>query len=128
MPGRPGFRRRTSWGLRGYEVALAEAGTELGGRVAQECRLPGLSAWGRVRDYRQGQIEKMANVNVYRESCLSAEDILEFGFEHVAIATGATWRRRRRGALSLLPIAIDAAMPVFTPDDLMEGGVRRAMS
>ena len=108
-------------GLRGYEVALAEAGTELGGRVARECRLPGLSAWGRVRDYRAGQIGKMSNVNVYRDSKLSADDILEFGFEHVAIATGATWRRDGIARYNLLPIAIDAAMPVFTPDDLMEG-------
>jgi dimethylamine/trimethylamine dehydrogenase len=108
-------------GLRGYEVALAEAGAELGGRVARECRLPGLSAWGRVRDYRQGQIQKMANVNVYRESKLSADDIMGFGFEHVAIATGATWRRDGIARYNLLPIAFDAAMPVFTPDDLMAG-------
>jgi dimethylamine/trimethylamine dehydrogenase len=108
-------------GLRGYEVALAEAGTELGGRVARECRLPGLSAWGRVRDYRAGQIGKMSNVNVYRDSKLSAEDIQEFGFEHVVIATGATWRRDGIARYNLLPIAIDAAMPVFTPDDLMDG-------
>ena len=33
---------------RGYDVALAEAGTVLGGRVARERHLPGLSAWGRV--------------------------------------------------------------------------------
>ena len=108
-------------GLRGYEVALAEAGTELGGRVARECRLPGLSAWGRVRDYRAGQIGKMSNVNVYRDSKLSADDILEFGFEHVAIAAGAAWRRDGIARYNLLPIAIDAAMPVFTPDDLMDG-------
>ena len=108
-------------GLRGYEVALAEAGTELGGRVARECRLPGLSAWGRVRDYRAGQIGKMSNVNVYRDSKLSADDILEFGFEHVAIAAGATWRRDGIARYNLLPIVIDAAMPVFTPDDLMDG-------
>jgi dimethylamine/trimethylamine dehydrogenase len=108
-------------GLRGYEVALAEAGTELGGRVARECRLPGLSAWGRVRDYRAGQIGKMSNVNVYRDSELSADDILEFGFEHVAIATGAAWRRDGIARYNLLLIAIDPAMPVFTPDDLMEG-------
>ncbi|MGB8315849.1 MAG: FAD-dependent oxidoreductase [Aestuariivirga sp.] len=108
-------------GLRGYEVALAEAGTELGGRVARECRLPGLSAWGRVRDYRVGQIGKMSNVNVYRDSKLSADDILEFGFEHVAIATGATWRRDGIARYNLLPITIDPAMPVFTPDDLMAG-------
>jgi dimethylamine/trimethylamine dehydrogenase len=108
-------------GLRGYEVALAEAGTELGGRVALECRLPGLAAWGRVRDYRQGQIARMTNVNVYRQSRLSADDILGFGFEHVAIATGSTWRRDGIARYNLLPIAIDPAMPVFTPDDLMRG-------
>ncbi len=108
-------------GLRGYEVALAEAGTELGGRVARECRLPGLAAWGRVRDYRAGQIGKMGNVNVYRDSRLSADDILGFGFEHVAIATGAAWRRDGIARYNLLPIIIDASMPVFTPDDLMEG-------
>jgi dimethylamine/trimethylamine dehydrogenase len=108
-------------GLRGYEVALAEAGTELGGRVARECRLPGLSAWGRVRDYRAGQIGKMPNVNVYRDSRLSAEDVLGFGFEHVAVATGATWRRDGVARYNLRPIAIDPGMPLLTPDDIMDG-------
>ena len=108
-------------GLRGYEVALAEAGTELGGRVSRECKLPGLAAWGRVRDYRQGQIQKMPNVNVYRDSLLAASDVLEMGFTDVAIATGATWRRDGVARFHTLPIGIAAAMPVFTPDDLMEG-------
>ena len=108
-------------GLRGYEVALAEATGELGGRVSRESKLPGLSAWARVRDYRAGQIARMTNVNVYRDSALSADDILGFGFEHVAIATGASWRRDGVARYNLLPIAINAAMPLFTPDDLMAG-------
>ncbi len=108
-------------GLRGYEVALAEAGADLGGRVTREAKLPGLSAWARVRDYRAGQIAKMSNVNVYRDSHLSADDILGFGFEHVAIATGAAWRRDGIARWNLMPIDIDPAMPVFTPDDLMAG-------
>ena len=108
-------------GLRGYEVALAEATAELGGRVSRESRLPGLNAWARVRDYRQGQIARMANVGVYRDSRLSADDILGFGFSHVAIATGARWRRDGVARHNLLPIAIDPAMPVFTPDDIMAG-------
>jgi dimethylamine/trimethylamine dehydrogenase len=110
-------------GLRGYEVALAEAGSELGGRVVRECKLPGLSAWGRVRDYRQGQIQKMANVNVYRDSLLQASDVLDIGFSHVAIATGATWRRDGVARFHSLPIGIAPTMPVFTPDDLMDGKV-----
>jgi dimethylamine/trimethylamine dehydrogenase len=108
-------------GLRGYEVALAEAGGELGGRVTRESRLPGLSAWARVRDYRQGQILRMANVSVYRDSALTDEDILGFGFEHVAIATGARWRRDGVARFNLLPVPMAPAMPVFTPDDIMSG-------
>ncbi|HEX7108627.1 MAG TPA: FAD-dependent oxidoreductase [Aestuariivirga sp.] len=108
-------------GLRGYEVALAEAGTELGGRVAKECKLPGLSAWGRVRDYRQGQIQKMNNVTVYRDSRLSDDDVFELGFSDVAIATGSTWRRDGVARFHTLPIKIDAGMVVYTPDDVMDG-------
>ena len=33
---------------RGYEVTLTESSDYLGGRVAKERLLPGLSAWGRV--------------------------------------------------------------------------------
>jgi len=38
---------------RGYDVAIAEADTIIGGRVTVERKLPGLSAWGRVVDYRE---------------------------------------------------------------------------
>ncbi len=108
-------------GLRGYEVALAEASTGLGGRVTRESRLPGLNAWARVTDYRTGQINKMTNVNIYRDSRLTVDDILDFGFEHVAIATGAIWRRDGLARYNLMPIPIDPVMPIFTPDDLMAG-------
>ncbi|HEY7749467.1 MAG TPA: FAD-dependent oxidoreductase [Aestuariivirgaceae bacterium] len=107
--------------MRGYEVALAEAGDVLGGRVAKERRLPGLSAWGRVADYRTFQLSQLANVETYLESRLTADDILSFGFEHVAVATGATWRRDSVGRFNLRPIEIAEAAPVFTPDDVLEG-------
>jgi len=49
-----------AWALcrRGYKVAVAEATTETGGRVTKESKLPGLSAWGRVADYRQYQLSQ----------------------------------------------------------------------
>jgi dimethylamine/trimethylamine dehydrogenase len=50
--GPAGLEATRALGQRGYNVMLAEASTELGGRVTQECRLPGLAEWGRVRDYR----------------------------------------------------------------------------
>ena len=98
---------------RGYDVALAEAGTALGGRVTKERLLPGLSAWGRVADYREYQINQKANVDVYFDSALDAAGILEFGFEHVCIATGSTWRRDGVARQHVVPFQIDAKMPIF---------------
>ena len=46
-------------GQRGYEVKLAERRSELGGRVTDEARLPGLSVWGRVQEYRTQSIRQM---------------------------------------------------------------------
>ncbi|CAM5558357.1 NADH:flavin oxidoreductase [Mycolicibacterium aubagnense] len=121
--GPAGLEAARALGARGYQVALAEAGKELGGRVARECRLPGLSAWGRVRDYRQYQLGQMPNVDVYFDSKLSADDILAFGFENVAIATGAAWRRDGVARAHVVPMPMDAGMPIYTPDDLMDGKV-----
>jgi dimethylamine/trimethylamine dehydrogenase len=57
---------------RGYDVTLAEATTELGGRVTLESALPGLSEWARVRDYRVFQLQQMPNVEIYLASPLGA--------------------------------------------------------
>jgi dimethylamine/trimethylamine dehydrogenase len=121
--GPAGLEAARALGLRGYQVAIAEASNELGGRVTREAKLPGLSAWGRVRDYRQYQLSQMSNVNVYLESRLSADDILSFGFQNVAIATGATWRRDGVARAHVVPMPIDTSMPIFTPDDLMAGKI-----
>ena len=117
--GPAGLEASRALGARGYEVHLAEATTDLGGRVTRESRLPGLAAWGRVRDYRMQQIEKMPHVTIYRDSLLTAENVLEFGFERVVLATGATWRRDGFGRSHHKPIPGLAQAQVFTPDDLM---------
>jgi dimethylamine/trimethylamine dehydrogenase len=78
-----------------------------------------------VRDYRAGQIQRMPNVEVFFDSALTAEDVLGFGFEHVAVATGSVWRRDGVGRARTLPLPDASAMPVFTPDDLMAGRVPR---
>ncbi|TMJ37860.1 MAG: NADH:flavin oxidoreductase [Alphaproteobacteria bacterium] len=121
--GPAGLEAARALGLRGYKVALAEASPELGGRVAKECRLPGLAAWGRVRDYRAFQLNKMSNVEIYFDSHLSADDVLSFGFENVALATGSTWRRDGVARAHVVPLPSDGALPVFTPDDLMAGNI-----
>jgi len=119
--GPAGLESARALGLRGYQVTLAEGRDQLGGRVQLERALPNLSAWGRVADYRVGQIQKMANVDVYLQSQLDADQVLEFGFEHVCLATGSRWRRDGVGRAHLHPMPIDQNMPLFTPDDIMAG-------
>jgi dimethylamine/trimethylamine dehydrogenase len=121
--GPAGLECARALGQRGYRVHLAEAQAELGGRVTRESRLPGLAEWARVRDHRLQQISQMANVEVYRASALKAEEIREFGFPHVVIATGARWRRDGVGRWHARPVSGFEGASVLTPDDLMEGRV-----
>jgi dimethylamine/trimethylamine dehydrogenase len=106
---------------RGHDVILAEAAEELGGRVTRESRLPGLGAWSRVRDYRTYLISQMANVEVYQSSPVTAAQILEFDAVHVAIATGARWRRDGYGRTHQFPIPGTDGENILTPDDIMDG-------
>jgi dimethylamine/trimethylamine dehydrogenase len=120
--GPAGMECARALGHRGYDVVLAEAGTERGGRVVGESALPGLSAWIRVKDYREQQLQVMANVEGYFDSDLTADDVMAFGFAHVAVATGSTWRRDGVARTLLEPIPIADKAEVLTPDDLMAGG------
>jgi dimethylamine/trimethylamine dehydrogenase len=119
--GPAGLEAALSAARRGFEVHLAEATSELGGRVTRESRLPGLSEWARVRDWRVGQLERMPNVSIYRDSALTAEHVLEFGARHVAIATGSTWRRDGVGRESGFALPGFDRQTVHTPDDIMAG-------
>lgn len=106
---------------RGYTITVADAASEPGGRVTLESRLPGLSEWTRVRDYRLGQIRQLPGVSLYLGNRLSADDVREFGADHVLIATGARWRRNGLGRWHATPIARLHAPAVLTPDDVMAG-------
>ena len=107
---------------RGYEVTLAEAGSEIGGRVLRESQLPGLGAWARVKDYRLNDLNQRANVNIYANSKLDADQVLELGISNVFIATGARWKADGigRNTLRNAPLISDQAR-VLTPDHLMDG-------
>ena len=119
--GPAGLECARALGQRGYTVHLVEARPEVGGRVALESELPGLAAWGRVRDYRVGQIEKMKNVEVHTGSSLSAQDVLDYGAETVIIATGSHWRGDGVAYTNAHPIPGCDGRRVFTPDDVMSG-------
>ena len=120
--GPAGLEAARALGRRGYEVMLAEATRELGGRVTREARLPGLSEWARVRDYRVQQIDAMENVEVYRESKLTVDNVLEIAAAHVVVATGAHWRTDVFNGAKYVPVdAPDGELELFTPDDIMNG-------
>jgi dimethylamine/trimethylamine dehydrogenase len=118
--GPAGLECALTLGRRGYEVTVAEAADEIGGRLRFETRLPGLAGWGRVLDWRRGQLERLSNVNVYRGNRLSADDILELGNTHVVIATGARWARLLYSPLEI-PVGRLEQPNVYTPDDIAEG-------
>lgn len=119
--GPAGLEAAQALGKRSLDVVLVEASREIGGRATREAILPGLASWRRVVDYRMGQIDKLSNVEVFRESSMSADEILSYGFDHVAIATGATWRADGVGRANSQPIAADPAAEVLTADDVMAG-------
>jgi dimethylamine/trimethylamine dehydrogenase len=119
--GPAGLEAARALGQRGLQVTIAERAGEAGGRVARECRLPGLAAWSRVRDWRLLQIGKMPNVSLYLESGMTAESIAELAADHVVVATGAAWRRDGTGRHHVTPVALADGADVLTPDDIMDG-------
>ncbi len=119
--GPAGLEAAQTLGKRGYQVTLAEAGVELGGRVVQEARLPGLAAWIRVVDYRKLQLNQLANVESFLESRLGADDVLSFAIPRVVIATGSTWRSDGVGHYHTQAVPIEAGAEVLSPGDIMNG-------
>ena len=123
--GPAGLEAAMSLGRRGYEVTLAEASSEAGGRATRESRLPGLATWRRVTDYRIGQIERMAGVSLHLESPLEASQVIEYagelGISTVAVAAGSSWRRDGIGRRHWEPLPTDESIALLTPDDLLDG-------
>ena len=104
-------------GQSGHQVFLAEARRALGGRINEECSLPGLSEWARVRDWRLTQIAKLDNVQVFLESHMTAADVLELGIDHVLIATGAKWAKDAIGRHSNKGFSKTDQNMIMTPEE-----------
>ncbi len=117
--GPAGLEAARALGQRGYKVTLAEATKELGGRVAAECRLPGLSEWRRVIEYRIQQIKRMRNIDVYLDSRLTLRDILGFGFNRIIVATGSRWRRDGVARWHTSAVKGFESKQIFTPEDIL---------
>jgi dimethylamine/trimethylamine dehydrogenase len=119
--GPAGLEAARALGQRGYPVTLAEATTQLGGRVAREAALPTLAEWGRVREWRIAQLNKLPNVEIFLDSRLDAQQILDFGADRVVLATGATWRKSGVGRTHIAPIPGHEGDHVLSAEDILDG-------
>jgi dimethylamine/trimethylamine dehydrogenase len=119
--GPAGLEAALSLGRRGHEVKLADAAREAGGRLLWETKLPGLSEWLRVRDWRMHQIGKLPNVEFYPQSRMAAGDVLDMGIPNVVVATGSRWRKDGRGRSFRSAVASFAASRTLAPEDVVAG-------
>ena len=118
--GPAGLECALTLGRRGYQVSLAEADEHFGGRLRFETTLPGLATWGRVLDWRLGQLQRLDNVTLYAGNRLTVDDILLLEHQRIVIATGARWTRMLYSTLELPVKSLDGPN-VFTPDDVAAG-------
>ena len=118
--GPAGLEATLSLARRGYSVAIADSNKELGGRINMESKLPGMTSYKRVVDYRVNQINQLNNVDVFLDNTLSPDDVLELGFDHVVTATGSTWQPSIMDDKSA-PVLIDKTDTIITPEDVLNG-------
>jgi len=123
--GPAGLEAACALGKRGYAVILAEAETELGGRINRESSLPGMSEIARVRDWRIGQLAKMPNVDIYPDNRLDADSILELNMQHVFVATGANWRTDGVGRYRATAFEGHQAGGILSVESVQDGDIPR---
>lgn len=119
--GPAGLECARALGQRGYEVTLTDTNPELGGRVLRESKLPGLSEWRRVAEWRLSAGQQRDNVQFFPNSLMTKKDVLETGIRNVIIATGSHYRQDGVGRSIHNPIPGHDATNVFTPDLIMDG-------
>jgi dimethylamine/trimethylamine dehydrogenase len=125
--GPAGMEAAVTLGKRGFEaVHLVEAEPEIGGRLRWVRRLPTLGDWGRIIDWRQIQLDKLANVTVVPRRRLDAAEVRDYGAQIVIVATGSQWSGDGLQASTHEKIdGADAALAhVLTPEQVAEDGKR----
>ncbi len=121
-------------------VHLVEADREIGGSVNWISLLGhsdggknlargdarGLGEWKRIVNYRQIQLDKLANVEIHPNSRLSAQDVLDYGAEIVIIATGCHFATDGLNPATHAPIeGADTSLDwQLTPDEVVSESKR----
>ncbi len=123
--GPAGLECAMTLGKRGYEtVQLIDAAPEVGGHLNWVTKISGFNAWGRVTDYRLGQINMHTQVGMELNTRLTYENLLDYGAEHIIFATGSHWDTSGMSAVLHDHIGgADATLPEFvTPEQYMVEG------
>jgi dimethylamine/trimethylamine dehydrogenase len=97
-------------------VHLVDEQEAIGGSLRAISAYPNLGEWARVIQYRQIQLEKLANVEVIPKTRLDAEGMLTYGAEIVVVATGSSWRADGTTALNAMPGAEHDS--VYSPEQV----------
>jgi 2,4-dienoyl-CoA reductase-like NADH-dependent reductase (Old Yellow Enzyme family)/thioredoxin reductase len=111
--------------LRGHAVTLFEARDKLGGALELWSRLPGREFYRHAPDWWESELDRLG-VDVRKGKAASTEDVLRLSPDAVIVATGAAFSREGRSGL------VDRAIPgadkpfVYSPEDILERGVRPA--
>ena len=74
-----------------------------------------------MRDWRTGQLDKLLNVEIFRESPMTADDVLATGAAHVLIATGSRWRTDGVGNNRMEPLTIGDGARIVGVDAILAG-------
>lgn len=109
-------------GKRGYEaVHVVDDHKRMGGHLGWVSSMPGFAAWRRVVDWRETQIDQLDNVQFVPSTRLTADDILDYGAEHVVLATGSVWAGDgMNGPMHDVIPGADATLPhVLTPEQVV---------
>jgi dimethylamine/trimethylamine dehydrogenase len=102
---------------------ITKLGYSDGGDTGERWASRGLAEWGRITDYRKIQLSKLRNVEVFTNSKMSTDDVLDYGAEIVIIATGSRYAIDGINALTHEPIpGVDCSLDwQATPPEIIYG-------
>jgi dimethylamine/trimethylamine dehydrogenase len=102
---------------------ITKLGRSDGGDTGDRWQNRGLGEWGRITDHRKVQLSKLANVEVFTNSPMSADDVLDYGAEIVIVATGARFATDGMNAYTHEPIpGVDCRLEwQATPPEIVLG-------
>ena len=111
-------------GKKGYKIDLVEKSKNIGGHLVNITKLPGLSEWVKVIDFRKSQLDSLPNVKVILGTGeVTEQDLIEYKTDKIILATGSFWQGNGKSPFNFDPIpGIDHQKNEFlTPEQLFNG-------